>query len=255
MLTPVTTATSNWLRQLQPRPQAFSSAVFFPHAGGSAPFFFGMSAALGPTIDVFALQYPGRLDRFREPAITDLRTLADETFAALRTSKVLANDQPFQFFGHSLGAVLAFEVALRCERELGRTPATLFASGRRAPGTARRDGEDVHTRGDAGLMVEIRQLNGSDSPLTDPALLELVLPSLRADYTAIETYRWTAGPTLRCPIVALMGTEDPYTSEAECQAWGEHTTGEFELRSYPGGHFFLSSRQDAIAKMLIERAR
>lgn len=250
----VTTATGNWLRQFQPRPQARSSAVFFPHAGGSAPFFFGMSEALAPGIDVFAVQYPGRLDRFREPPIADLKALADETFAALRTSPALAGGRPFQFFGHSMGAALAFEVAQRCERELGRSPVTLFASGRRAPGTVRRLREDVHTRGDAALLAEIRELNGSGSPLTDPALLELVLPGIRADYTAIETYRWTPGAALSCPIVALMGTADPYTSEAECQAWADHTTGEFELRSYPGGHFFLTSQQDALAALLAERA-
>ncbi len=251
----MTTATNSWLRQFKPLPQAPSSAVFLAHAGGSAPFFFGMSEALAPTIDVFAVQYPGRLDRFREPLITDLNTLADETFAALRTSPALASGRPFQLFGHSLGAVLAFEVALRCEQDLGRSPVTLFASGRRAPGTARRRTEDVHTRGDAELLAEIRNLNGTDSPLTDPALLELVLPGIRADYTAIETYRWTSGPALSCPIVALMGKDDPYTSEAECQAWSEHTTGEFELRSYPGGHFFLTTQQDALAALLVERAR
>lgn len=213
-----------------------------------------MSEALSPAVDVIAIQYPGRLDRYREPPITDLNTLADETFAALRTSPVLTGGRPFQFFGHSMGSALAFEVALRCERELGLAPVTLFASGRRAPGTVRRLREDVHTRNGAGLLAEIRTLNGTDSPLTDPALLELVLPGLRADYTAIETYRWTAGTTLSCPIVALMGQDDPYTSDAECQAWSEHTTGEFELHSYPGGHFFLTSQQDAIAALLVERA-
>lgn len=229
--------------------------MFFPHAGGSAPFYFGMSKALAPDIDVFAVQYPGRLDRFQEPLITDLKTLADETFSALSTSPALSGGRPFQLFGHSMGASLAFEVALRCERELGRSPVTVFASGRRAPGTEPRHADDVHTRSDAALLAEISELDGTRSPLTDPALLGLVLPGLRADYTAIETYRWTPGTTVSCPVVALMGTEDPHTTEQECRAWADYTTGDFELRSYPGGHFFLTNQQDALAALLTERAR
>jgi surfactin synthase thioesterase subunit len=130
--------------------------VCLPHAGGSAPFFLPVASALSPAVDVVALQYPGRLDRRAEPPITDVHTLADRIHDILLRQPPL----PVTFFGHNLGAVIAFEAIRRLE-DSDRVPVRLFASGRRAPPTHR--DESVHLRDDDGIIAEVRRLNGTTS--------------------------------------------------------------------------------------------
>src|SRR4051794_9909349 len=135
-----------WLRRFHPAPQAAARLVCLPHAGGSASYYHPLSAALSPAVEAVAVQYPGRQDRRSEPLVDDLLVLAD------RLADALADEPgPLALFGHSMGAVLAFEVARRLERE-GREIAALFVSGRRAP-TAHRD-EWLHRVGDAELLDE-----------------------------------------------------------------------------------------------------
>ncbi|MFE5581449.1 thioesterase II family protein [Kitasatospora sp. NPDC056531] len=236
--------TDLWCRSFHPAPQAPSRLVCFPHAGGSASFYFPVSAQLSPGTDVIALQYPGRQDRRLEPCIEDIHQLADELHPVLRT---LA-DRPLTFFGHSMGAVIAFEVARRLERD-GEGPVHLFASGRRAPSRYR--DEDVHERDDEGILAEIRAMSGTDSQVfASEEIVRMVLPALRSDYKAVETYRSEPGSVLRCPITALTGDNDPKTSIEEARAWQEHTSGVFDLQVFQGGHFYLSSRPGEVMKVL-----
>ncbi|MGF7235391.1 MAG: thioesterase II family protein [Frankia sp.] len=219
----------------------------FPHAGGSATTYFPLSAELRDECDVVALQYPGRQDRRSEDPVDDLAQLAD------RVADVLAADLdgPYAFFGHSMGAVLAFEVALRLAGAGARGPDHLFASGRRAPACVR--AEQVHRRDDAGLLRELRSLSGTDARVfDDPDIVAMVLPPVRADYRAIETYRYapdrhSPGPDLACPITALVGIEDPRVTLDEARRWAEHTAGPFALRTFPGGHFYLTGSEPAVA--------
>lgn len=222
--------------------------VCFPHAGGSASFYFPVSAALSPGIDVLAVQYPGRQDRRLEPCTDDIPAMADRIF---RATDIWA-DGPLALFGHSMGAILAFEVARRIERELGVAPVRLFASGRRAPSCTR--DETVHLRDDDGIVRELQLLSGTDARvLGDEELLRMVLPALRNDYRAIETYRGDDGAAVSCPVTVLTGDADPRTSMDEALAWRGHTTGEFDLEVFPGGHFFLAARQEAVLKAIGER--
>ncbi|MDL4817271.1 thioesterase II family protein [Actinomadura opuntiae] len=230
-----------WVRRFHPSPHARIRLVCFPHAGGSASYFFPVSSALRPAIEVLALQYPGRQDRRSEPSIDDIGELAD------RLHKAVA---PWcrpgtAFFGHSMGAILAFEVARRLERKEGVSPAALIVSGRRGP-TTERD-ETVHLRPDAGLLAELRELSGTDAAMLDEeGFAELILPALRSDYTAIETYRHEPGPPLTCPILALTGDQDPKTTVAEVKDWSRHTSGPFDLKVHPGGHFYLNERSGEV---------
>ncbi|MFF7638439.1 thioesterase II family protein [Kitasatospora sp. NPDC008050] len=234
-----------WCRRFHPAPLAPSRLVCFPHAGGSASFFFPVSAQLSPGADVIALQYPGRQDRRAEPCIDDIRQLADALHPVLRP---LA-DRPLTFFGHSMGALLAFEVARRLERD-GEGPVHLFASGRRAPSRYRED-EDVHKRDDEGILAEMRSMSGTDPQvLADEEILRMVLPALRSDYKAVETYRSEPDSVLRCPITALTGDNDPKTSMDEARAWQQHTSAAFDLQVFQGGHFYLSSRPGEVMKVL-----
>jgi pyochelin biosynthetic protein PchC len=222
--------------------------ICLPHAGGSASFYVPMAKPLAPGIDVGLVQYPGRQDRRREPCIEDLGQLADAAFEALRPEL----DGPVAFFGHSMGATLAFEIALRMERAGLPAPLRLFVSARRAP-SAPRD-ERVHLKDDDGMIAEIRALSGTDSrALGDEEIMRMAMPSIRADYKAAETYRYQPGPMLRCPISALTGDSDPKATIDEVEKWREHTTAEFDLNVYRGGHFYLTQHQQAVLQVVRDR--
>lgn len=237
-----------WIRRYRPAPGAAIRLVCLPHAGGSASFFLPVSAALSPAIDVLAVQYPGRQDRLREPMIDNLGDLADAVVTALTPWL----DRPFAFFGHSMGATLAFEVTRRLEQGAGPAPLHLFASGRRAP--SRHRDENVHLGGDDRIIAELTELSGTDTRvLGEEEMLRMVLPAIRNDYRATETYRYRPGPPLSCPITVLTGDADPKTSLEEAEAWRDHTTGPFDLRVYPGGHFYLADHQSEVLDAITDR--
>ena len=233
-----------WCRRFHSSPTAAGRLVCFPHAGGSASFYYPVSAQLHGRVDVLAIQYPGRQDRRAERCVEDLRTLADRTFEALRPWAGL----PLTFFGHSMGALVAYEVAVRFERA-GLAVDHLFVSGRRGPAVERR--ESVHLLGDEGIVAEVRSLSGTDEGiLADAELLRMVLPALRSDYRAVETYRGDPDTVLDCPITVLTGDRDPRTPLDEAHAWKHHTGAAFELRVFSGGHFYLSERPAEVIGVL-----
>lgn len=237
-----------WIRRFHTEPAGRATLVCFPHAGGSASFFYPVSDAMQSTMQVVALQYPGRQDRRQERPLTTIADLADQAFAALRPLM----DGPLAFFGHSMGATLAYEVAVRMRQELAAEPVTLFASGRRAPSRHRE--EFVHRRDDDGIVAELKTLSGTDTRiLGDEELLRMILPAIRSDYTAAETYRWQPVPPLSCPILALTGDQDPKVTLDEARAWSEHTTGDFELRTFSGGHFYLADHQRAVINLISDQ--
>ncbi|MET9854942.1 alpha/beta fold hydrolase [Streptomyces sp. NPDC006450] len=239
--------TGDWVRRFHPAPAAPVRLVCFPHAGGSAPFYFPVSRTLSPDVDVLAIQYPGRQDRRTEPCVDDVGRLAD-----LVTAELLPYaDRPLALFGHSLGATLAFEVAVRLEAA-GIVPLWLFASGRRAPSRSRQ--EQVHELPDELLVANLKRLSGTDPVLlADPELLATVLPALRSDYRAAETYRYQEGPPLASPILVLTGDEDPEVDLEEAKSWAEHTTGAFEVQVYSGGHFYLTDHAAAVTREISRR--
>lgn len=193
---------------------------------------------------MLAIQYPGRQDRRGEPCVDDLRTLADMIVPRLRRWL----DRPAALFGHSMGATLGFEIALRLEAQ-GVTPLVLFASGRRAPSRVR--DERVHQRDDDGLIADVRRLAGTDSQmLEDDEMLQMILPALRSDYRAAETYRYRPGPKLSCPIITMVGDNDTQVTVDEAGAWAEHTAGPFDLDVFPGGHFYLNTHVAAVLESI-----
>ncbi|MFI6766028.1 thioesterase II family protein [Streptomyces sp. NPDC050355] len=232
-----------WVRRFHPSPEAGARLVCLPHAGGAASFYFPVSAALAPRVDVLAVQYPGRQDRRKEPCIDSLPELARQVVPRL----LPWTDRPLALFGHSMGASLGFEVARLLEHQHGVVPVALFASARRAP-SAHRD-EFVHRQSDDRLIREVEELSGTDSQLLrDPEMRSMVLPALRGDYKAAETYRYAPGPDLGCPITALIGDADPRVTVEEARAWAAHTTGEFALKIYGGGHFYLNQHSGGVVR-------
>ncbi|MFF1903677.1 thioesterase II family protein [Kitasatospora sp. NPDC058218] len=231
------------MRRFHPAAAGDVRLVAFPHAGGAASYWFPLSEELAPTVETLAIQYPGRQDRHNEVPLRSMPELADRAFEALLDWA----DRPLVLFGHSLGSVLAFEVARRLQAT-GRTPAHLFASGYPAPSRLR--GGDVHRRGDEGIIEELRTVGGTDPVwLENDEFMASVLPALRADYTAIETHERGDG-VLDCPLTMLTGDDDPHTTVDEAKAWGEHTSAAFDLRVFPGGHFYLERHLPEITGLI-----
>ncbi|MGW1259668.1 thioesterase II family protein [Streptomyces sp. NPDC002513] len=238
-----------WFRYYSRVGDAPMRVVCFPHAGGSAPFFLPLATRLAPGIEVVSVQYPGRLDRYREPLIDDLGLLAD----ILHESIGSIDERPTALFGHSMGALIAFEVARRMESDGTARPLALFASGRRAPTTVRPESLDLT---DDQLKAQLSGLGGtSRALLDDEKAIRPILRVMRNDYRAVENYAYTPGPKLNCPIVALIGTEDSRVTVPEARLWESETNSEFLLKEFPGGHFYLTDACADVASAITEVLR
>ncbi|MFF2791067.1 thioesterase II family protein [Streptomyces sp. NPDC058049] len=235
---------SAWIRRFREIPEAAVRLVCLPHAGGSATYFFPLAEALTPRVEVLAIQYPGRQDRYREPCVNDMTELVEQTLKAV----LPWTDRPLALLGHSMGATVAFEVARRLEAEV-IVPRALLASGRRAPTAA--SGAGLPSLDDRSLLAELELLHGTDARLfQDEDLLRMVMPAIRSDYEALEGYRYRPGPGLTCPVVALTGDRDRRVPVDQARAWSDVTDAAFDLRVFGGGHFFLSERTAEVADVV-----
>lgn len=238
---------SSWILRYSPAPDAPVRLVCLPHAGGSAPFYSGLTKALGLRVDTLAVQYPGRMERRQERPLTRIDELAEGLVAELTPW----SDRGMAVFGHSLGALLGFEVARRLEA-MGRPPVALFVSGRGAPSRHRK--EFTVFPDDQTLIAQMRTLGGTDPRVFDnEELVQLALPVMRADYEAVESYQYRLGPPLSCPVIAVNGEDDPKVADGDAEAWSEHTTGAFESHTMPGGHFYLVDRQAEVTEIIADR--
>lgn len=239
--------TTRWIRRLKPVGDPAVRLICFHHAGGSASSFAAFARRLDDSIEVLAIQSPGRQDRRNEPCLHSVRELVTAAFPAVRAQA----DRPIALFGHSLGAIVAFEVA-RVLEATRVEPRIVFVSGRRAPATRR--AESVHRLSDAGILAELRMLGGPGIQFFDDEdVVAEFLPSIRSDYTAIETYRCEPDARLNCPVTALVGDHDPCVTLDEARSWRGHTKADFDLRVFAGGHFYLYDQLDAVAEIVGRR--
>jgi pyochelin biosynthesis protein PchC len=245
------TAESTWFRRFHPSPDAAVSLVCLPHAGGTASFYFPISELLPSTVEVLAVQYPGRQDRLLEPPVENVHELARAIFESLTP---LARKRPVALFGHSMGASVGFELARLLERELGIVPETFFASSQPAP--SRHHSRDIHRLDDDGIIAELRLISGTSSQvLGEPELLRLAMPAIRGDYTAVETYTPEPGAAVRCDVVGLTGDNDDRVPVQDVANWREHTSGSFKLQVLPGGHFYVSDQTTTVAGLIANTLR
>ncbi|MFF2363701.1 thioesterase II family protein [Streptomyces sp. NPDC058122] len=241
---------STWLRRFTTTAADGPILVCFPHAGGSATAFKDLARVLHPDVDVVSVQYPGRQDRYREEPFTALEPLAEAVTEEL-ARELAADGRPYALFGHSMGSLVAFETARRLAQRRLPAPQRVFFSGRGGPD--RRDSAyDLYD--DADMLAEVRRLGGTDqSMLEDPDILELVLPALRADYRILGTYRGpVGGGPLTSPVTALIGDSDPLATVQDAHTWREHTSGDFRVEVFPGGHFYLFDQLEKVAAAVTE---
>ncbi|MFF7705568.1 thioesterase II family protein [Streptomyces lydicus] len=241
----MTTVTEVWLRRHQPRPAPAFRLVCLPHAGGAASSFREWGAQLPDSVELSAVQYPGREDRVNEPFATGIPELAGSIALALRP---LA-DCPLVLFGHGLGALVAYEVARVLQAAYGVHIDHLVVSGRRAPSLAVPG--VVHKRPDQAVIDEISRLSGTSAELLrDYAFRRFFLAAIRSDFRLAETYRAEPGPKLTCPLTSVIGCDDIEVDAFQASCWSDHTTGPFTFRSLPGGHFYLLQDQEAVLHLL-----
>jgi medium-chain acyl-[acyl-carrier-protein] hydrolase len=237
---------------LFPNPVAGTVLRLFclPYAGGSAAIFRNWSKRVPESVLVCPVELPGRGSRLSEPPFINLLDLAEALVGWLRPYL----DMPFAFFGHSMGAILCFEAARKLQRENGLYPEHLFVSACRFPemfGHRR----ITYNLPDEEFIKDVVQLGGTPEEILDhQELLQLMIPILRADFQACQTYVYSPGPQLLSPITAFGGLQDNFVSIDQLKGWREYSLHSFSLQMLPGNHFLINSRSglivDTISRVL-----
>ena len=218
-------------------PQQGSVRVFaFPYSGAGTSVFYPWSRMfLNSSCDFVGVQLPGRENRLQEPALYKLPLLLDALLPAIKPLL----DKPFVFFGHSLGALIAFELCRALQRHHLPLPQHLFVSAFRSPELANPNVE-LHALPDADIIEKLKDYAGtSEGVFANQELMALLLPLLRSDFSLHETYQYSEEPPLSCPITALSGNDDNQVPPSNMSNWGQHTSAHFQQIHYPGSHFFL----------------
>jgi medium-chain acyl-[acyl-carrier-protein] hydrolase len=202
-------------------------------------------------VEVCPIQFPGRGTRLTEPPFSQLSQLVE----ALTETLLPLLDKPFALFGHSLGSLVIFELARRLRAIHQLRPLRLFVSAGPAPQIPHR-GTPIHGLPEKEFAAELNRLNGTPAELLNhDELMEIVLPSLRADFALYESYQYSSGPPLNCPISTFGGLSDQKVSHSDLEAWREQTSLSFSIRMFPGDHFFLKTTQPLLLRAISQELR
>ncbi|HEX5709308.1 MAG TPA: thioesterase II family protein [Pyrinomonadaceae bacterium] len=238
--------TSQWVVRQRPAAQAALRLFCLPYAGGGAYIYRDWAEHLPAKVEVCPIQLPGRGNRLREAPATRMAPLVEAIAGAI--TPLL--DKPFAIFGHSMGALIGFELARFLGREHGKVPSHLFVSGRSAPQVPDAD-KRTYDLPEPEFIEELRRLNGTPQEVLDhPELMQMMIPILRADFETIQTYEYQAGRPLDCPISAMGGIQDPDVTRQDLEAWREETSGPFTLRMFPGGHFLINTARPMLLQAI-----
>lgn len=238
--------TGAWFQHGRANKQVDLKMFCFPYAGGSTLIFRQWEDSLPPTVQLISVELPGRGSRLRDSCFLSLPVLVNE----LEEVILPLLDKPFVFFGHSMGALIAFELARVLRRRHGLEPQTLFVAGRSAPQIPNSKPISYNLPHDE-FIQEIIRLDGTPKEVLEHAeLMELMIPLLRADLQLVQTYEYVDGAPLGCPIVVYGGLEDGDVPREKLLPWKEQTHSDFALHMLPGGHFFIRSSSEQLLGML-----
>lgn len=237
---------NSWLAYRRPNPQARLRLFCFPYAGGSASIFGTWPGYLPLDVEVCPVQLPGRENRLKETPYTRLTPLVE----ALAESLLPALDQPFAFFGHSMGALVSFELARQLRRQAKPLPTHLFISGARAPQLPDPEAP-IHHLAEKEFIGALKRLNGTpEEVLQHEELMKILLPYLRADFEVCETHVYQSEGPLQVPITVFAGLQDKNVGLQRSEAWCEQTSAACAVRMFAGDHFFLHSARKELLQAL-----
>ncbi|MFF2226427.1 thioesterase II family protein [Streptomyces globisporus] len=249
------TRTSTWLVVPQPRPEASHRLVCFPHAGGGPNFYRSWGRLLNSSVELQIVHYPGRENRLTDALVSDPDALVHDVATALAETERPAVSTVF--FGHSMGALLAHEVSRALETTGFPMGNRLILSACTPPDPASQSAsgtEPATLRSDAEILAAVRGREGTPTAvLQDADLRAMLLPILRNDYLLVDLCRRRPAKPARAAITALGGDRDDTADPAGLSRWARFTAGDFDLRIFPGGHFYLASRQRELMELLNER--
>jgi medium-chain acyl-[acyl-carrier-protein] hydrolase len=234
-----------WITCFEPNPSAKLRLFCFPYAGAGASVFRTWASSLPSHIEVCGVQYPGREGRAREKAFQKLPELLEALIPAI----VPHLDKPFVFFGHSMGALVSFELTRALDEVNGLRPEHVFFSGSRAPHIP--EPRPIHHLPNLEFWSELVKINGiPPDVLKSSDLVEYFLPILRADFATCETYHFQLGCPLQCPVTVFGGEHDTLVDRSWLEAWRDHASVYFSLRMLPGDHFFVRSAQPTLLRAM-----
>ena len=230
----------------KPNPKAKLRLFCFHHAGGGTLIFRNWAEELFPIAEVYLIQLPGRERRLSEPAFKRIEPLIEE----LKSAILPHLNQPFAFFGYSMGSLIAFELTRHLRRDYQIYPQHLFVCAYRSPQLPKTK-PPIHNLPDAEFLEELRSLNGTpEEILANDELMALLMPTLRADFAVIETYNYYDEPPLNCPVTAYGGLEGTEANREELAAWSSQTNHNFNLHMLPGNHFFINSARSQLLQLV-----
>ena len=238
---------SKWIHRPAPRPEATNRLICFPFAGGGASSFRDWASHVPADTELLVIQLPGREERISEPLVTR----CDEIVRSVCTELLTYLDKPFALFGHSMGAVVAYEVVRRLRADGHRQPTHLFLSSRGAPQSQALDGELRQLEG-LDFLDKLHELYGAvpEAIRNNAELRDVFTPILKADVTVLETHCYNEEAPIGCPITVMGGEDDPRITADMLSAWEAHTNGSFAQKMYAGGHFYLFDQVEAVVEVI-----
>lgn len=232
-----------WLVGPQPVHAPSLRLLCVPHAGGAPSAFRPWAPLLPPDVELLVAQLPGRESRFAEPALEQVAPVVDGLLAALLAQPTL----PTVLFGHSMGALIAWELAQALQARGAAAPSLLVVSGHGCPLNPEHYADLLDTRDDSFIDEVSRRYGGIPAPiLADRSLLQFFLPLLRADFRLVASHRAGPRPPLDCSLLVLGGRDDPHADAAKLRQWSTCTRGAFAMRQFDGDHFYLAHQAGAV---------
>lgn len=239
---------TTWFPYAVPNPAARLRLFCLPYAGGASVLFRSWADYLPPSIELYPVELPGHGTRGYEPVLSRMRRLTQ----AIAEGLYPALDKPFALFGHSMGALVCFELARLLRRAYHVSPVCLFVSAHRAPHLPDPD-PSTYMLSEEDLIQKLQTLEGTPREILEqPDLMQLVLPNLRADFAVCDTYTYRDEAPLDCPIAALGGNDDAEIRREQLEGWREQTSSAFGVYMFPGGHFFINASRSAVLRLLTE---